>query len=235
MKSSISRRSFLKLSGLALGSLALSPYEPPFPRPVEQDQGKLARVGTKEIDLRTEPRDTAPIVGKRYRDQLVHIYAEVIPEDAPQFYNRLWYRVWGGYLHSAHLQIVDIRHNQPLNEVPEHGVLCEVTVPYTIAYQYNDRDGWYPWRGSRLYYESTHWITGVREGPNGEPWYQITSELSKTEVYYAPAVHLRPIPPEELAPISPDVPPEKKKITVSIREQRLRAFEDGEEVLSVRI
>jgi lipoprotein-anchoring transpeptidase ErfK/SrfK len=75
----------------------------------------------------------------------------------------------------------------------------------------------------------------VTEGPDGEPWYQITSELSKTEVYFAPARHLRPIPPEETAPISPDVPPEKKRIEVSLTEQILRAFEYDEEVYKARI
>lgn len=211
-------------------------YTPSFPRPDEQDQGKLGRVTTyKEIDLRSAPHDGAPIIGKRYRDQIVHIYADIIPPDAPQFYNRLWYRVWGGYLHSAHLQIVKIRLNEPAAAISNGGVLCEVTVPYTTSYQKDYRAGWRPWRGSRLYYESTHWATGVEPGPDGQPWYQITSELSKSEVYYAPARHLRIIPPEELAPISPDLPPEQKRVEVDLRLQTLRAFENEEVVYTARI
>lgn len=228
----LSRRDFLKISGLALSSLAFTTV---FPRPEERDSGMIARVATKEIDLRSAPNDKAPIIGKRYRDQIVHIYEEVIPPDAPRFYNRLWYRVWGGYLHSAHLQRVEIRHNRALSSVPESGLLTEVTVPYTVAYQLRPRDGWQPWRGSNLYYGSTHWITGLESGPDGEPWYQITSELSSSEVYYAPAKHLRPIPVEEYAPLSPNVPPEKKRIEVSTMEQTLRAFEYDEEVYKTRI
>lgn len=241
----LSRRDFLKLGGLAVGGLSLtglanlpgftSGFSPTFPYSDEQDQGNLFRVAIKQIDLRAKPNDEAEIVGNRFRDQLVQVYEEVIPTDAPEFFNKLWYRVWGGFLHSAHLQKVGIRVNEPALQVSEAGQLAEVTVPYTIAYQHNERDGWYPWRGSRLYYDTTHWITGIETGPDGEPWYQITSELSKGEKYYAPAKHLRIITPEEMAPLSADVPPEKKRIEVSLSEQTLRAFEADRLVLQTKI
>ena len=143
--------------------------------------------------------------------------------------------MWGGYLHSAHLQRVKIALNEPDVQVSEAGRLAEVTVPYTEAFQYNERDGWYPWRGSRLYYDTTHWVTGIQDGPDGEPWYQITSELSKGEKYFAPAKHLRMITAEEIAPLSPDVPPEQKRIEVSLAEQTLRAFEGDRLVLETKI
>ncbi len=225
MNRSLSRRDFLKLSGLAMTSLAFTPM---FPRGQEQDHGKLARVTIGEIDLRLAPRDDAPIVGKRYRDQLVHIYAELNPPDAPQHYNTLWYRVWGGYIHSAHTQIVNLRLNEPVQSIPETGQLFEVTVPYSTAYQYTSWDGWQPWRGTRLYYETVHWATGIDQGPDGKAWYQITSELSKLEKYFVPAQHLRFIPPEEIAPLSANVPPEDKWVRVSIPEQKFWAYEGDE-------
>jgi len=232
MSKSISRRDFLKISGLALGSLA---FNKAFPREKEQDQGLLARVAIKQIDVRSAPNDKAPIVGNRFRDQLIHIYAQINPPNAPKYYNTLWYRVWGGYVHSAHLQIVNIKINEPVYDISENGQLIELTVPYTTAYQYKSREGWIPWRGSRLYYTTTHWATGIEEGPDGKPWYQITSELSKSEVYYAPASHFRLIYAEEIAPLSQDVPAGKKRIEVSIKEQTLRAFEYDEEVFSTKI
>ena len=228
----ISRRDFLKLSGLALGSLA---FTTAFPRASEQDLGLLARVTIKQIDVRSAPNDKAPIVGNRLRDQLIHIYSQLYPSDAPKHYNTLWYRVWGGYVHSAYLQIVKVIINEPVDEISEAGQLIETTVPYTTAYQYKNQEGWIPWRGSRLYYTTTHWATGIDEGPDGKPWYQITSELSKSEIYYAPAQHFRIIPPEEISPLSPNVPPEKKLIKVSIREQTLRALEYGEEIFKTKI
>jgi lipoprotein-anchoring transpeptidase ErfK/SrfK len=78
-------------------------------------------------------------------------------------------------------------------------------------------------------------VTGVESGPDGRGWYQITSELSKTEKYLVPPEHLRIIPPSEYAPISTHISPEKKRIEISLREQTLRAFEDGSEVMSARI
>lgn len=241
MKKRVSRGEFLKLSGLALGAFFFAGgsksalIQPDFPRPPEQDLGKLARVATKQIDVRARPNDQAPIVGNRFKDQILQIYEELHPPDAPQFYNTLWYRVWGGYVHSARLQIVDIRMNDPERWIPEAGKLCEVTVPYTTAYAYSKWDGWAPWRGSRLYYSSTHWATAVEEGPDGGPWYKIVNELSSSEIYYVPAQHLRLFKPEEYAPTALDVPPEKKRIQITLREQMLRAFEGEEVVLESRI
>lgn len=232
MSETLSRRDFLKLGGLALAGMA---FRPDFPRQPEQDLGKLARVATKQVDVRARPNDEAPIVGNRFRDQLIHIYQELHPPDAPKFYNTLWYRVWGGYVHSARLQIVGVRLNEPVRSVPEAGQLSEVTVPYTTAYQYNKWDGWFPWRGSRLYYSSTHWVTGIDAGPDARAWYQVTSELSKTEIYFVQAEHLRLISPREYAPIAVNVAPEKKRIEVSLSDQKLRAYEDDKLVQEAKV
>ncbi len=227
-----SRRDFLKLSMLGLAGAA---FRPVYPFPEERDHGMLVRVATKQVDVRSKPNDQAPIVGNRFRDQVIHVYDALNPPDAPQFYNTLWYRVWGGYVHSARLQVVQVRLNEPAGWVPESGQLSEVTVPFTEAYQLR-RDGtWAPWRGSRLYYSSVHWITGVEQGPDNEPWYQLVSELTATEVYYVPAVHLRIIEPREYAPISAHVPAEAKRVEVSLAEQTLRAYESDELVLESRI
>jgi hypothetical protein len=229
MKQPLSRRDFLKLGGLALGSLAFRPF---FPRGGDQDYGDLARVTVHEIDLRGEASDTSEIVGKRYRDQLVQIYYELEATDGPQFYNRLWYRAWGGYLHSAYLQRVEIDFNEPLSEIGEDGQLCEVTVPFTQSYSYSRYDGWrYEYR---LYYKTTHWVTGVDEGPDGEPWYRVTDELQPVD-YHVPAIHLRPIPVEEMAPISPEVPATDKRIEISLSAQTLWAFEKDRQVYEARV
>lgn len=220
------------MSGLSAASLA---FQPVFPFPEERDHGMLARIATKQVDVRSKPNDKAPIVGNRFRDQLIHVYDALNPPDAPQFYNTLWYRVWGGYIHSARLQMVQVRLNQPASWVPESGQLSELTVPFSVAYQLQ-RDGtWTPWRGSRLYYDSLHWVTGVVEGPDRKAWYQLISELTATEVYYVPAVHLRILDPHEYAPISTHIPAEDKRVEVSLEAQTLRAYEGDKLVLETRI
>ena len=229
MQRILTRRDFLKLGGLALGTIAFNPY---FPREGDQDYGNIARVTIHEIDVRAEPRDGAVIVGKRFRDQIVQIYYDLEPPDAPQFYNRLWYRIWGGYVHSTYLQPVKIRYQVPLDQVKEEGQLGEVTVPFTQSYTYNQFDGWQ--LEYRLYYETTHWITGLDEGPDGEAWYRITDELQPWD-YWVPAVHIRPIPDEELSPISPDIPFGEKRIEIDLTNQKLMAFEQGRLVLETRI
>jgi lipoprotein-anchoring transpeptidase ErfK/SrfK len=229
MKRALSRRDFLKLGSLALGGLAFRPF---FPQESDQDYGDLARVAIREIDLRALPDDQSEIVGKRYRDQLVQIYFEMEATDGPEFYNRLWYRAWGGYLHSAYLQRVKLNFNRPLNEIPEGGQLGEVTVPFTQSYSYSRYDGWR--HEYRLYYETTHWVTGIDEGPDGEPWYRITDELQPVD-YHIPAIHVRPIPAEELIPISPDVPASDKRIEIELARQTLTAFESGEQVFQTKV
>jgi hypothetical protein len=229
MSPKINRRSFLKIAGLAAGSLAFTPV---FPRYEEQGYGDIARIAVKEIDLRSQANDKSDIIGKRYRDQIVHIYEEVTSPDGPA-YNPLWYRVWGGYLHSAYIQKVKVQLNQPLSNIPETGLLCELTVPYSPAYSL--KEDWELWQNAPLYYSTTHWATGVVEGPDGEPWYQITSELTDGLVYYLPAIHLRPITAEEIAPINPDLPLGKKHIAVSIPRQTMECYEGNQLVYSARI
>jgi lipoprotein-anchoring transpeptidase ErfK/SrfK len=229
MSMNISRREFLKLGGLSLGTMAFTPF---IPREADQDYGNLARVTIHEIDVQAEPRDGATIVGKRYRDNLVQIYYELEPDDAPAFYNKLWYRVWGGYLHSTYLQKVKINFNQPANQIPESGQLAEVTVPYSQSYTYNQYDGWQ--FDYRLYYETTHWITGIDEGPDGGPWYRITDELQPWN-YWVPASHLRLVTDEELSPLSPEIPAHEKRIEVDLARQTLSAYERDQLIHQARV
>lgn len=226
----MTRRNFLKLGGAFLGGIA---FNPDFVRENEYGHGEIARVTIGELDLYTEPRDDSVIIGKRYRDQLVHIYYQLTSPYGPA-YNPVWYRVWGGYLHSAYLQKVKVQYNQTLSTVPASGQLCEVTVPYSQPYQHSLYDGWQPF-GVPLYYETTQWVTAIEEGPDGEPWYQLTSEIYKGLTYLVPTAHLRPISDEEISPISPGVPPEHKRIEVSIFKQSFTAFENDEIVYTCRI
>jgi lipoprotein-anchoring transpeptidase ErfK/SrfK len=229
MGKNLSRRDFLKVSSLSLGTLAFTPY---VPRQPDQDYGNIARVTIHEVDVYAEPRDGAQIVGKRYRDQIVQIYYALEPPDAPAFYNKLWYRVWGGYIHSSYLQKVEIKYNDPLSEVREGGQLGEVTVPYSQSYIHSRSNGWQV--EYRLYYETTHWITAIDQGPDGKAWYQVTDELQPWS-YWVPASHMRPIPDDELAPISPEIPQTEKLIEVDLARQNLTAYESDQVVYQARV
>lgn len=230
MQRKLTRRDFLKLGTLALSSLAFRPYFKPSDYPTPDVRG---RVTIAEIDVYRKPSsDTSLIVGKRYRDQLVNIYYSLNAPDGPA-YNPVYYRVWGGYAYSAYLQLVKMRFNPVMTSVVAGGQLCEVTVPFTDSYRYSRYEGWLG--QYRLYYETTHWVTGIGEGPDGEAWYKITNELDQNLDYYAPAIHFRPIPDQEISPLSPDVPADEKRIEVSISEQKLMAYEGERLAFSTKV
>lgn len=228
MSAHYSRRDFLKLGSLSLAGLAFRPF---YGTNQETDYGDLGRVAIYSVSVYSEPSDKSQIVFQRYRDEVFHIFEKIVSESGPS-YNPIWYRVWGGYIHSAHIQQVQIQHNQVLSTIPEKGQLAEVTVPLSQALRYNRYSGWNP--VYRLYYESLQWIIGIDEGPDGDAWYKLRDELLGVE-YHVPAIHLRPIPPEEYSPLSADILPEKKRIEVSIARQYLTAFEDNKIVFETKI
>jgi hypothetical protein len=225
MRKPVSRRDFLKLSTLALGSLALRPLSDWLPEDGSYyyEPVGVARVTIADIDIFKEPSTQSEIIDRFYRDQLIPIFEEIIDPQALPNHPR-WYRTHNGYMNSMYTQRVEGRHlNEPVPWVPEEGKLGEITVPYTRAYLNNPIYGWMP--VYRLYYRSAHWITGVEEGPDGKAWYQLSDESDDNLKYYVPGPHVRLIPPEELTPISPDVPPEHKRIEVSLVDQELKAYE----------
>jgi hypothetical protein len=227
--SKLSRRDFLKLGLASLSALA---FRPGFSRENPRQPELLGRITIDEIDVRAKPTSDSEIIGKRYRDQLITIYREFDAPDGPA-YNPVWYRVWGGYLHSAYIQRVHFATQTPSASMPESGRLGEISVPISPAFTYNQFEGWQ--QVYDLYFETTHWITGNAEGPDGKLWYQLTSELDRYLNYFVPAIHVRLIPDEEISPLSQDVPPEAKRVEVNISRQTLTAYEGDNVVLQTKI
>ncbi|MEJ2486324.1 MAG: L,D-transpeptidase [Anaerolineales bacterium] len=232
MKHKLSRRDFLKIGALTMGGLAFREGFPP--GRYEAEPLKLGRVAYHSISVFDAPQVDARTVGYRFRDTLLNLYERLEPDTGP-LYNPVWYRVWGGYVHSAYVQPVAVQMQTPLESVPQHGLLTEVSVPYSQPYNFTSRDGWQINSDFFLYYNSTHWITDVVEGPDQQPWYQITDELDGRFKYYLPAAHLRPFDPDELTPLATDVPRDDKRIEVSLLHQRLIAYEGDREVLRTKI
>lgn len=230
MTGTFTRRDFLKLSALGIGSLAFRPF---FGNGEDPEGEDLARVAIDSVSVYSKPSDQSTILYQRKRDELINIYYEIVSEHGPG-YNPVWYRVFRGWVHSAHLQRVKVRLNPVESNIPEkRGRLAEVTVPLTQTMRYltyNKR--WEP--VYRLYYGSTHWVRKLETGPDGQPWYLLHDELTEVQ-YHAPAAHFRLIPPEEFAPLSPEVDPWKKWIDVSIAQQTLKAYEDDKLVLETKV
>lgn len=236
MISKLSRRDFLKLSSLAFGSLAFSPFRPDS---FSFDDSNVVRVATTSVSVYSGPSDENRITGTWYRDELVHVYDEVIAQEPK--YNPVWYRVWGGYMHRSRLQPVKFLYNQPLTRIPDGTRrLAEVTVPYTQPWRFTKTYGWQPLNllpnlssNPPVYYESVHWVEAVEEGPDGEAWYRIFDDLDGE--YYLHAAHLRPVPEDDFLPISPEIPWEGKRLDVNLSSQILTAYENDKAVFQTRI
>ncbi len=224
----LNRRDFLKLGAMSLVGLGMRAN---FDDGASLDTGDIIRVAAKSVSVYTQPWDKSRIRFQRFRDEVVHVY-EVVNSTYGPGYNPIWYRVWGGYIHSAYVQRVRYQLNPILSTIPEKGQLAEVSVPYSQAMHYDQYTGWTP--VYRLYDQSTHWIKAVESGPDGEPWYRIYDELLRSE-YFLAAPHLRPVTADEVAPLSPEIPPDQKRIEVSLSLQTLKAYEGDKVVLDTRI
>jgi hypothetical protein len=233
MNRSVSRRDFLKLGTLALGTLAFRPYSYWGPEVNGFDPIGVIRITVADTFIFKEPDVSSNVIGTFPRDKLVSIFEEI--KDTEKLPNApRWYRIQNGFVNSMYTQRVDGRHlNRFESWLHEEGTLGEITVPYTRAFLNNPLYGWLP--VYRLYYKSVHWITGVDEGPDGRSWYQISDESDDNLHYFVPAIHVRLIKPKELTPISPEVPWEHKKIEVSLLKQELWAYEYDQIVLHTLI
>ena len=227
----LSRREFLQAAGLAFSGLALTGlgFAPPpglLAKPWPPEEGAfypemLARVTTRAIYIYEQPDFQSPRLGHLQRDDLVRL-AEAFDSPYGPAYNPRWYRLAEGYVHSGYLQRIEQwRLNDSLPKIPPGGQLGEITVPFMQAQRISRTHKLTPlyW----LYYGSVHWITGMFPGPDGAVWYELTDDLLKVKLGL-PAYTVRPIPPEELAPIDPHIPPEEKRLEVSLTGQTLRAF-----------
>ncbi|MBN2148459.1 MAG: L,D-transpeptidase [Anaerolineales bacterium] len=233
----LNRRDFLKLSAnwcsaIALTSLGLPTFPTPTPNAtIPQADGDYAAIGlgritAEKIRIYAAPDFAADHLGSLARDQVVWLFST---PGAPA-----WYLVGAGggltgYIHTAYVQRVEGSHTNTLIEnIPPGGILGEVSVPFTPTFRYTRQEGWQPLY--RLYYQSLHWITALEQSPDGEPCYRLHDHYIEAD-YHASARHIRPIFPNEYSPIHPEVPPDEKRIQVSISQQTLTAFEGSHVVL----
>jgi len=215
----LSRRDFIKLSGLSFAAALLPPTPPDeAPRQVEG----LGRA-IKALYVYDRPSTQARPITLLLSETIFNIYGTLLGED--ENYNRTWYQVQQGYVYSGSVQPVRWQAQTPLAEVPGDGFLGEVTVPYTLS-----KTGAYASAPSvyHLYYGTTHWIKAVQADEHGRLWYRIFDD--RLERYsWVRGEHIRPVTPEEVAPISPSIG--SKRIEIDLEKQTFRCFENNVMVL----
>lgn len=229
--SSISRQEFLKLGGLGFFGLLL-------PQNLSQNSivkdlfpaDQQGRVTDSTINLYRTPNFDGEVMSLYWRDIILHITGIEVNEDV-NAYNRIWYQINGtGYAYSGSIQPVRTILNEPVTTLPKQNNLAEITVPYTDAYAipYKSNKVLY-----RFYYETTHWVDEVYTDSENNVWYRVIDDKYDTHQYVL-AKHLRLIPDSELTMLSPEVPPELKRIEVHLDSQYLIAFENDKPVFMTR-
>lgn len=265
MKRPISRRDFLKLSGLGIGALALNPFKLrtfdhvlealAAPKRLPQFPGSaiIGRVTDPDVDIRSRPTNDPTLntsLGRLNADTLVEWGREVIGNVIGGLSNQRYVETPQGYVYASVVQPTKNIPNTPLTELPGgQGFWAEVTVPYVeLAHEGVVASPWlndhivynFP---PRLYYGQVVWIDQIRN-VNGFVEYRWNEDAngrgygyggSYGEYFWADGAGLKPLTDTDVATISPDVDPNEKTISVDLDYQTLSCFEGNNEVFFCRI
>jgi hypothetical protein len=261
MKQKLSRRDFLKLTGAGLGALALNPYKShtletfSSPKRLPQFPGSaiIGRVVDPGIDLRSRPTNDETLntsIAKLNADTLVEWNREVVGRVLYGLSNQRYVETPQGFIYASVLQPTRNLPNTPISEMPagQQGFWAEVTVPFIeLAHEGTVASPWlqdhltynFP---PRLYYGQVVWIDQIRTS-NGFVEYRWNEDANGHgygygaygEFFWADGAGLKVLTDADVAPISPDVDPNDKRITANLDSQTLSCFEGNTEVFFCRI
>src|SRR3972149_5141576 len=247
--SRFSRRDFMKLSGLGLGALALGSPRSPVARslwqvefPQSERLGRVVEELGTFINVRTRPSSDAPEAGRLAGDEVVPWLREVV--GYTPYRNQRWVETPQGYVWAPLLQPVRNLPNTPLDTLPqtgsETGMWMEVTVPYVEAQLANANPLGFRIRflvenslPIRFYYGQVWWVDDIRSGERGVEYRWRDPTGSGGGHFWVPAQGLKPIFPEDIPPLSPEI--ENKRIVINIARQTMSCFEDEREVYFCRV
>jgi hypothetical protein len=223
----LSRRDFLKLSALWGAGAALRPsglWPLMSPLPVGEPLGRITEL---EARLFSRPRADSRELGRLGYDEIVPALRQVMGRGVYP-HNNVWVETPDGYIWSSDLQPVRHAPHPILDSIPEEGVWTEVSVPFVDGLSRPEPAA--PVR-YRLYYAMILNVDGRVVGADGTVYYRVHDE--NNIVMYAPGESFRVIPPEEVAPIQPEI--EDKYIRINLTRQDLSAMEAGIEVYYTRV
>lgn len=251
-----SRRDFLKLAGLGLGSLAFRAGPIETVRPLAQfpTGDRLGRVAVTpnfySTALRSQPDEAAGVIRDVAQDEVVVWQREVIGSTVAGRTNKRWVETPDGYIYTADLQPVRNLPNTPMNSMPDGngGFWAEVTVPYVdlqlqtapispmVKYSLETN------QPIRLYYGQVVWIDQIGAGGDGTILYRVNEAAplhgyGYGDIFVADAAAFQLLTADDVSPIHPDVDPATKKIIVDATPGRqiLSCFEGNSEVFFCRV
>ena len=231
MPPAFSRREFLKASSAGLLGLFLADLR--LERVLAAETPKQGRSTMSGVNVFSEPFFNANTISLLRQDEVVEITGETQGDKGyGNPFNSTWYQInTEGYAYSGAIQPVQTVHQKPVFDIPEIGVLGEITVAFSDTRRASTV---FADRGYRIYYSTTHWITNtVVNRDEKSIWYKIYDRQTQ-ESLYVPAHEMRVIPADELGPLAPKVPEEQKRIYVDLVNQFVTAFEGENPVLVTR-
>ena len=231
MPPAFSRREFLKASSAGLLGLFLADLR--LERVLAAETPKQGRSTMSGVNVFSEPFFNANTLSLLRQDEVVEVTGETQGDKGyGNPFNSTWYQInTEGYAYSGAIQPIQTVHQKPVFDIPEIGVLGEITVAFSDTRRASTV---FADRGYRIYYSTTHWITNtVVNRDEKSIWYKIYDRQTQ-ESLYVPAHEMRVIPADELGPLAPKVPEEQKRIYVDLESQFVTAFEGENPVLVTR-
>jgi len=262
MKKPLSRREFLKMSGVGVAGLsavgltvrkgyALETFSTPKRLPQFPNSDIIGRVVDPGVDLRNRPTNDPGLntsIAKLEADTLLEWNREVIGNVIGGLTNQKYVETPQGFVYGSVMQPTRNLPNTPITEIPagQSGFWAEVTVPYVdLAHEGAVASPWmqdhiaynFP---PRLYYGQVVWIDQIRTN-NGFVEYRWNEDAphgygygAYGELYWADGAGLKILTDADIAPISPNVDPGQKRIEVNLDYQILSCYEGPTEVFFCR-
>lgn len=223
------RRDFLKILGLGAVAAAI-PGSLAKALSMDFTEGSWARITRYRLYVFAEPSEKSKVQDLLKFDQLVRIEDTLSIKDS-KGNQHPWLKLGeDAYIQPVFVQYVETHRNVSSDPIPEGGCLGEITVPAI--------DAFYKPRGTfakrHYYYSSTHWVRSRVFDEYGVPWYELPDDMNGAS-YFVRAYAVRLVPAEELTPISPEVPPDQKRIKLDLRSQTVTAYEYDEPVFSALV
>jgi hypothetical protein len=265
MRKYLSRRDFIKLAGLGIGTMAFTRLSPSdidyrwdvFSQPKRLPQfptsAIIGRVCEPDIDLRNSPTNNPNLnnsIGKLGADELLEWNREVVGNVIGGLPNQRYIETPRGYVYGSVLQPTKNIPNTPVTELPNgQGFWAEVTVPLVdLAHEGTVASPWlqdhitynFP---PRLYYGQVVWIDQVRTN-NGFPEYRWNEDAagrgygyggSYGEYFWGDGAAFKILTDADVSTINPDVDPNEKTISIDLDYQTLSCYEGAREVYFCRI
>lgn len=258
----LTRRDFLKLSGLSVGALAFRPLISnrldalSIPKQLAEfpNSEVIGRVTDPGVFLRSKPSNEAgmdSVIQSLEADTLLEWNQEVVGRVIYGLSNQKYVETPIGYVYGSVLQPTRNLPNTPITEIPagKSGFWAEVTVPYVdLAHEGAIASPWlqdhilynFP---PRLYYGQVVWIDRIRTS-NGFVEYRWNEDANGRgygyggtygEYFWGDGAGFKVLYDEDVATISPDVDPVEKTMSLNLDYQTLSCYEAGREVYFCRV